>query len=61
MQFAHWLIVAGACLVLVGSIGLMFQKSPAEFPGNNLTRTRAAPPDPLRLAGPKAKGNERTD
>jgi hypothetical protein len=32
MQFAHWLIVAGACLVLVGSIGLMFQKSPAESP-----------------------------
>jgi hypothetical protein len=52
MQFAHWLIAAGACLVLVGSIGLLFHKSPAEPPGNSLER---APPT-LRLAGLKAKG-----
>jgi hypothetical protein len=57
MQFAHWLMVAGACLVLVGSIGLAFQKSPAEPPGNSLKR--APPTNPLRLTGPKVKRNER--
>jgi hypothetical protein len=59
MQYPHWLIAAGACLVLVGSIGLAFQKSEAEPPGNSLKRS--APPNPLRLTRPKVKGNERTD
>jgi hypothetical protein len=36
MQYPHWLIVVGACLVLVGSIGLAFHKPKAEPPGNNL-------------------------
>jgi len=26
MQYPHWLMVAGACLVLVGFIGLAFRK-----------------------------------
>jgi hypothetical protein len=54
MQYPHWLMVAGACLVLVGFIGLAFHKNKAEPLGNNLKQ--AAPPNPLRLAGPKAKG-----
>jgi hypothetical protein len=53
MQFAHWLIVAGACLVLVVSIGLAIQKSAAEPPRDDLKQ--AAPPT-LRLAGPKVQG-----
>jgi hypothetical protein len=50
MQFGHWLIAAGACLVLVGSVGLAFRN--AEPLQNNLKQ--AAPPNPLRLAGANA-------
>jgi hypothetical protein len=28
MEFPHWLMVAGACLVLFGSIGLAFPQMP---------------------------------
>ncbi|HXM49485.1 MAG TPA: hypothetical protein VN956_16705 [Pyrinomonadaceae bacterium] len=54
MQYPHWLTVAGACLVLVGFIGLAFRRNNASSLENNLKQ--AAPPNPLRLAGPKAKG-----
>jgi hypothetical protein len=52
MLFAHWLIGAGACLLLVGSYGLAFHQGEAEPPGDSLKRT--ASPDPLGLSGPKA-------
>ena len=59
MHYPHWLMVAGACLVLVGFIGLAFRRNSAEAPKNNLKQ--AAPPNPLRLAGPKARrGNDGT-
>jgi hypothetical protein len=35
MQYPHWLMLAGACLVLVGFIGLVFHKNRAEPLGNN--------------------------
>ena len=54
MEYPHWLIVAGACLVVVGFVGLTFRRNSIEPPENNLKQ--AAPPNPLRLAGLKVKG-----
>jgi DNA-directed RNA polymerase alpha subunit len=44
MQFAHWLMVAGAALVVLGFIGFVVRKNDAEPAGNNLepaTQSRA--------------------
>jgi hypothetical protein len=54
MQYPHWLMVAGACLVLVGFIGLAFRKNSAQSLETNLRQ--AAPPNRPLLEGPKAKG-----
>jgi hypothetical protein len=54
MQYPHWLMVAGACLVLVGFIGLAFRKNSAQSLETNLRQ--AAPPNRRLLEGPKAKG-----
>jgi hypothetical protein len=39
MQFAHWLMVAGAALVVLGFIGFVVRKNDAEPAGNNLEPT----------------------
>jgi biotin carboxyl carrier protein len=52
MEYPHWLLVAGAVLVLVGFIGFAFHKKPAEPVENDLKQ--AAPtnePTPARLHG----------
>jgi len=38
MQYAHWLIVAGAVLVVLGFIGFGFHKNDAEPAEGHLTR-----------------------
>jgi DNA-directed RNA polymerase alpha subunit len=43
MEYPHWLMVAGAILVVVGFIGLALQKNHAEPAENNLKQ--AAPTD----------------
>jgi hypothetical protein len=51
MEYPHWLMVAGAVLVVVGFIGFAFHKNHAE-PVENMKQ--AAPtdePNPARLAG----------
>ena len=48
MEYPHWLMVVGACLVVVGFIGLAFRKNNAQPLENNLKQ--AAPPNPARLA-----------
>jgi DNA-directed RNA polymerase alpha subunit len=44
MQYPHWLMLAGAVLVVVGFIGFALQKYDAEPAENNL-KQEAAPPD----------------
>ena len=44
MQYPHWLMIAGAVLVVVGFIGFAFQKNNAEPVENNL-KQEAAPPE----------------
>jgi DNA-directed RNA polymerase alpha subunit len=60
MEYPHWLMVAGAALVVVGFIGLAFHKNYAEPVENNLKQ--AAPtdePNPLRLDRRRSGGGER--
>ena len=42
MEYPHWLMVAGAVLVVVGFIGLAFRKNNAEPAENNLKQEAAA-------------------
>ena len=46
MQYPHWLMVAGAVLVVVGFIGLAFRKNNAEPAENNLKQEAAAHDEP---------------
>jgi hypothetical protein len=60
MQYPHWLMVAGAALVVIGFISLAFHKSNAEPDENNPDQTSpidlASPARPTRDAELKAKG-----
>jgi DNA-directed RNA polymerase alpha subunit len=59
MEYPHWLMVAGAVLVVVGFIGLAFHKNYAEPVENNLKQ--AAPtdePNPPRLDRRRSGGGE---
>ena len=61
MEYPHWLMVAGAVLVVVGMIGLAFRKSHAEPVENNLKQ--AAPtdePNPERPHRRRAAWGEET-
>jgi DNA-directed RNA polymerase alpha subunit len=60
MEYPHWLMVAGAILVVVGFIGLALQKNHAEPAENNLKQ--AAPTDeqnPPRLDRRRSGGGEK--
>jgi DNA-directed RNA polymerase alpha subunit len=60
MEYPHWLMVAGAVLVVVGFIGLAFHKNYAELVENN--PKQAAPTDeqnPPRLDRRRSGGGER--
>ena len=60
MEYPHWLMVAGAVLVVVGFIGLAFHKNYAEPVENNLKQ--AAPtdePNPPRLDRRRSGRGER--
>src|ERR1700736_3553951 len=60
MEYPHWLMVAGAVLVVVGFIGLAFRTNYAEPVENNLKH--AAPtdePNPPRLDRRRSGGGER--
>jgi len=60
MEYPHWLMVAGAVLVVVGFIGLAFHKNYAEPVENNLKQ--AAPtdePNPPWLDRRRSGGGER--
>jgi DNA-directed RNA polymerase alpha subunit len=65
MEYPHWLMVAGAVLVVVGFIGLAFRKDKTEPAENNLKQEAAAhdeqnPPwlDRRRSAGGQREMNE---
>jgi hypothetical protein len=51
MEYPHWLMVAGAILVVVGFIGLALQKNHAEPAENNLKQ--AAPTQEANPPGAK--------
>jgi DNA-directed RNA polymerase alpha subunit len=60
MEYPHWLMVAGAILVVVGFIGVALQKNHAEPAENNLKQ--AAPTDEPNLERPhrrRSGGGER--
>jgi DNA-directed RNA polymerase alpha subunit len=61
MEYPHWLLVAGAVLVVVGFIGLAFRKNNAEPAENNLTQEAAAhdEPNPPWLDRRRSAGGER--
>jgi DNA-directed RNA polymerase alpha subunit len=61
MEYPHWLMVAGAVLVVVGFIGLAFRKNNAEPAENNLTQEAAAhdEPNPPWLDRRRSAGGER--
>ncbi len=42
MEYAHWLIVAGAVLVVLGFIGFALHKNDAEPADDHLTRDTAS-------------------
>ena len=74
MQYPHWLMVAGAVLVVVGFIGFALHKNNAEPAENNLKQEAAPPEEPAerqdllpkgptefredRVDLPEAKGND---
>lgn len=61
MQYPHWLMVAGAVLVVVGFVGLALHKNSAEPAENNLTQEAAAhdEPNPPWLGRRRSSGGER--
>jgi DNA-directed RNA polymerase alpha subunit len=61
MEYPHWLMVAGAILVVVGFIGLAFRKNNAEPAENNLTQEAAGhdEPNPPWLDRRRSDGDER--
>jgi DNA-directed RNA polymerase alpha subunit len=60
MEYPHWIMVAGAVLVVIGFIGFAFHKNNAEPVENSLKQ--AAPtdePNPSRLDRRRSAGGER--
>jgi hypothetical protein len=55
MQYAHWLMVAGAVLVMVGFIGFALHKNEAEPAEGHLTRN--TPSDAIQAALEKAEAD----
>jgi Bacterial RNA polymerase, alpha chain C terminal domain len=56
MQYPHWLIVAGAVLVVVGFIGFALHKNNAEPVENNLKQEAAPPEEPAECRDLLTKG-----
>ena len=38
MQYAHWMILGGGILVVIGSVGIVFWRNRAEVQANELPR-----------------------
>jgi hypothetical protein len=55
MEYAHWLIVAGAVLVVVGFIGFALHKNNAEPAEGHLTRDTSSEAIQAALAAQEAK------
>ena len=58
MQYPHWLMVAGAVLVVIGFIGFAFRKNNVASDNNDAEQTpdEPSPARPTRDAELKAKG-----
>jgi hypothetical protein len=56
MQYPHWLIVAGAVLVVVGFIGFALHKNNAEQVENNLKQEAPPPEEPAERRDLLTKG-----
>jgi biotin carboxyl carrier protein len=59
MQYPHWLMVAGAVLVVVGFIGFALHKNNAEPVENNLKQEAAPPEEPRGAPGLAHQGPDR--
>ena len=59
MQYPHWMMVAGAVLVVVGFVGFAFRNNKAALDNNDVEQTSAndepSPAQPSRDAELKAK------
>jgi hypothetical protein len=56
MQYPHWLMVAGAVLVVVGFIGFALHKNNAEQVENNLKQEAPPPEEPAERASERKPG-----
>jgi len=56
MQYPHWLMVAGAVLVVVGFIGFALHKNNAEQVENNLKQEAPPPEEPAECRDLLTKG-----
>jgi len=65
MQYPHWLLLAGAILVVFGFIGLAFRQRPASFEptevSNGNEQRRSEFQTEITLANRKARLAERTE
>jgi hypothetical protein len=58
MEYPHWLMVAGAVLVVFGFVGIAFLKNHAEPAEDNLEQEVAPPEERARLRSRLSNGPE---
>ena len=62
MQYPHWLMVAGAVLVVLGFVGVAIRKNNAQPAEDNLEQKAAPPQERARLTkGPEEFREVRVD
>jgi hypothetical protein len=59
MEYPHWLMVAGAVLVVLGFVGVAIRKNDAQPAEDNLEQEVAPPEERARLRSPLTKGPEK--
>jgi len=57
MQYPHWLIVAGAVLVVLGFIGFIFHRNQNPEPAKNNPEQTSPTDEPKTLRGRRATPN----
>ena len=58
MEYPHWLMVAGAVLVVLGIVGVAIRKNNAQPAEDNLEQKAAPPQERARLRSRLTKGPE---
>jgi hypothetical protein len=58
VEYPHWLMVAGAVLLVLGFVGVAIRKNDAQPAEDNLEQEVAPPEERARLRSPLTKGPE---